>query len=91
MAIVTTPLGFKKPDGQELVRGGDNAIADNAQRAQELLASTLARLGQAEANIQAGLGDGVGLMEDPDNPGTYFMTSTSTFAEDPAYPGLYNF
>lgn len=38
MGMTTTPLGFKKPDGNELVRGGDNVIADNAQRAQDLLA-----------------------------------------------------
>lgn len=86
-----TPLGFKKPSGQDLVRAGDNAIADNAQRAQELLASTLARLGQAEANIRGGLGDGPGLIEDPDNPGTYFMTDTSPITPDPENPGLYNF
>lgn len=86
-----TPLGFKKPSGQDLIRAGDNAIADNAQRAQDLLSSTLARLGQAEANIQGGLGDGPGLIEDPMNPGTYFMTDTSPITEDPAHPGLYNF
>ena len=27
MAIETTPLGFLKPDGNELVRNGDNAIS----------------------------------------------------------------
>lgn len=37
MAIVTTPLGFQKPDGNELFRNGDNAISHNAQRAQDLL------------------------------------------------------
>ena len=91
MAVTTTPLGFKKPDGNELVRGGDNVIADNAQKAEELLASTLGRLGQAEANINAGLNGGHGLSEDPLNPGTYFMADTSPLAEDPASPGLYNF
>lgn len=38
MAVTITPLGFKKPDGNELVRGGDNAISDNAQTAQDLIA-----------------------------------------------------
>ena len=37
MAITTTPLGFKKPDGNELARNGDNVIADNAQTAQDLI------------------------------------------------------
>ena len=37
MAVTTTPLGFKKPDGNEPVRGGDNHIADNAQRVDDLL------------------------------------------------------
>lgn len=37
MAIETTPLGFQKPDGNELFRKGDNVIAHNAQRAQELI------------------------------------------------------
>lgn len=91
MAVTTTPLGFKKPDGNELVRGGDNVIADNAQKAQELFASTLGRLGQAEANIQGGLGSGPGLSEDPLNPGTYFIADASPLTEDPLSPGLYNF
>lgn len=98
MAIAITPLGFKKPDGTELVKGGDNVIADNAQKAQDLLAAALAadaalatRLGQAEANINAGMGGGPGLTEDPLNPGTYFMADTSPIQEDPASPGLYTF
>ena len=60
MAITTTPLGFKKPDGNELVRGGDNAIADNAQKANDLLDGVLTRLGAAEASIRAGGGTGGG-------------------------------
>lgn len=44
MAIVTTPLGFQKPDGNELVRGGDNAIAHNAQTAQNLHAEVRAQI-----------------------------------------------
>jgi hypothetical protein len=30
-------LGFKKPDGNELARNGDNIIADNAQTAEDLI------------------------------------------------------
>ena len=37
MAIETTPLGFQKPDGNEQVKNGDNVIAHNAQRAQDLI------------------------------------------------------
>ncbi|MEO5317579.1 hypothetical protein PV761_03160 [Arthrobacter sp. CC3] len=37
MAVETTALGFKKPDGNELVKGGDNIIAHNAQKSQELI------------------------------------------------------
>ena len=44
MAIVITPLGFQKPDGNELVRNGDNVIAANAQKAQDLLSDARARL-----------------------------------------------
>ena len=43
MAVEITPLGFKKPDGNEPVRNGDDHIADNAQRAQELIAELQAR------------------------------------------------
>ena len=92
MAVTITPLGFKKPDGNELIRGGDNAISDNAQKAQDVLNGVLGRLGQAEANINAGQGGGgVGLTEDPDNPGTYFMAATSPITADPVTPGLYTF
>jgi hypothetical protein len=98
VAITTTPLDFKIPDGNELVRGGDNVIGHNAQRASDLLAATQAqlaaalnRLGQAEANIKGGLGTDIGLSEDPLNPGTYFMADTSPLTEDPTSPGLYTF
>ncbi|QWY79658.1 hypothetical protein PP637_gp28 [Arthrobacter phage Persistence] len=42
MAIELTPLGFQKPDGNELVRNGDNAIAANAQKSQDLIAAAQA-------------------------------------------------
>lgn len=105
MAVALTSLGFKKPDGTELFRQGDNVIADNAQKAEDLiqariaaqlaaaaaLAATNARLGVAEANIQAGNGNGPGLSEDPLNPGTYFMADDSPITADPLNPGLYTF
>ena len=91
VAVEITPLGFKKPDGAELVRGGDNVIADNAQKAQELLQSALDRIGVAEANISAGTGTGPGISEDPLNPGTYYIASDSPINEDPDYVGLYTF
>lgn len=52
MAIETTPLGFQKPDGNELVRNGDNAISANAQRAQDLFAGLMA--GHVEVNFDGG-------------------------------------
>ncbi|MFB8368596.1 hypothetical protein ACFC25_04440 [Pseudarthrobacter sp. NPDC055928] len=54
MAITTTPLGFKKPDGQELVRGGDNVIADNAQKADDLLANIAGRLATIDTPFNIG-------------------------------------
>lgn len=91
MAVQTTALGFRIPDGNELARNGDNDIATNGQKAQHYLANVLARLGVAEANIQAGMGGGPGLTEDPLNPGTYFMSDDSPIIEDPENPGLYTF
>jgi hypothetical protein len=96
MAIETTPLGFQKPDGNEPVRGGDNLIAANAQKAQDVItevkadALTLAgRLGVTEAKINAGAG-GPGLSEDPDHPGLYYFAGPA-FSADPLHPGLYTF
>ena len=91
MAVETTPLGFKKPDNNEMVKFGAHYMTLNAQRTEELLGNALGRLGQAEANIQGGLGSGPGLHEDPDNAGMYFMAETSPLTEDPASPGLYTF
>jgi len=86
MAVEITPLGFKKPDGKEAVRNGDNVIADNAQKAEDVLAYALGRIGQAEAN--AG-GVTHGLTEDLTRPGTYFIASDSPIQPDPANPGFY--
>lgn len=96
MAIETTPLGFKKPDGNDPLRNGDNIIADNAQKAQELIASAqtqdavlAGRIGVTEAKVNAGAG-GPGLSADPDNAGLYFFAGP-TIAPDPVTPGLYTF
>jgi hypothetical protein len=98
MAYEETTLGYRKPDGSDPAKNGDNHIAHNAQKNQEhiaaltaALAQANARLGVAEANIRGGLGTDLGLSEDPLNPGTYFMADTSPITEDPANPGLYTF
>ena len=49
MAIVTTPLGLQKPDGGEAVRNGDNVIAANAQKVEDLIQADRGRLGNIEA------------------------------------------
>jgi len=65
MAITTTPLGFKKPDGNELARGGDNVIADNAQKAQDLLAGLSAQVASISTPYNIGLDiDGVPFFQD---------------------------
>jgi hypothetical protein len=107
VAIETTPLGFQKPDGNELARNGDNVISANAQKAQDLIAAAqtqitvkaaeaeaadselAARIGVAEAAINAGAG-GPGLSADPDHAGLYFFAGP-TIAPDPVTPGLYTF
>lgn len=92
----TTALGFKKPAATELVKGGADIIAFNAQKSQDLIAAANAtdsalsgRIGAAEAAINAGAG-GPGVAEDPDHPGLYYFAGPA-FAVDPAYPGLYMF
>lgn len=71
MAITTTPLGFKKPDGQELVRGGDNVIADNAQKAQDLLGLALPVI--ATLQTAAFAAGALVMVEDPADPGFYIL------------------
>jgi len=48
VAVEVTPLGFKKPDGNERVRDGDNVISENAQKANDLLLQDRARLANLE-------------------------------------------
>ena len=98
MAVEITTHGLRAPDGKELARNGENDIAHNARKTDALHTATLAaqanlnaRLGRAEANINAGTGGGPGLVEDPLNPGTYFMADDSPLTEDPAAPGFYTF
>lgn len=63
--MTTTPLGFKKPDGTELVRGGDNAISDNAQKAEDLFANVAAQLATVVAPFNIALDiDGVPYFQD---------------------------
>ena len=52
MAIEQTPLGFKKPDGNEPLRQGEEVIAHNAQTAQDLIAELLTRF---PANFDGGV------------------------------------
>ena len=86
-----TTLGFRKPPGTVLAKTGASDIAFNGQKAEDVLQGILGRLGQAEANIQAGGGPGPGLVEDPLNPGMFFMAESSPIDEDPENPGLYTF
>lgn len=89
MAVEETPLGYKKPDGNELAKDGENVIAHNAGKNQEHISGLQSRVGVAEAKINAGAG-GPGLSEDPDNPGIYYFAGPA-FTADPENPGLYQF
>lgn len=77
MAVTITPLGFKKPDGAELVRGGDNHISDNAQKAEDLIAAaqaTAANHGARITNIETAASPGGGLLVgDPNDPGFFLI------------------
>jgi hypothetical protein len=44
VAVETTPLGFKKPDGNDPVRNGDNHIATNADLSETLLQEQIAQI-----------------------------------------------
>ena len=84
MAVEVTPLGFKKPDGNERVRDGDNVISDNAQKSQDLISAARTDINAAQtdinghairiASIESAVGVGGGLlMEDPSDPGFYIV------------------
>ena len=71
MAVEITPLGFKKPDGNDPIRDGNDHISTNAQKAQELLADTRGRLKAVEsAAFSAGA---LQILEDPADPGYYLI------------------
>ena len=48
MAIETTPLGFQKPDGNDLLKNGDNVISNNAQVADNLIMNVDFRVSEVE-------------------------------------------
>lgn len=49
MAITNTSLGLQKPDGNELLRDGDNVISANAQKIDDLITSDRGRMAAIEA------------------------------------------
>jgi hypothetical protein len=49
MAIEETPLGLQKPDGNELLRNGDNVISTNAQITDDLITNVEFRVAEIEA------------------------------------------
>ncbi|MDZ4233910.1 MAG: right-handed parallel beta-helix repeat-containing protein, partial [Dietzia sp.] len=53
MAIVTTPLGFQKPDGNELTRNGDDILRANADKAEQRIQEDRGRLNNAESAANA--------------------------------------
>lgn len=58
MAVELTPLGFKKPNGFELVRQGDNVISDNAQKADDLLTEVKSNIADLEHRTTAHIDGG---------------------------------
>lgn len=84
MAVEITPLGFQKPDGYELVRNGDNAIAANAQKAQDILATHDARLANLD-NAAGFTGDPLAL-----NDAAFAETLTSGAATNAALDSRLN-
>lgn len=60
MAVETTPLGFTKPDNNEMVKFGAYAIRLNAQRSEELLSGLSAQVAAVSTPYNIGLDvDGV--------------------------------
>lgn len=85
MAASKTPLGFQTPASNELVRNGADEISANALKSDELFTDTRGRVG----SLEAGKALDPGLVEDPDNPGTYFLEPDTNLAPDPVNPGFY--
>lgn len=81
MAVEETPLGFKKPDGaSELVKRGAQMIADNAQKAQELIAAGQTAQTAMQADLNEALTQLAALTEasaatdfDGGTPGTVYV------------------
>jgi hypothetical protein len=84
VAIDVTPLDFWAPDGNERVKDGENAIAHNALKAQELIAADRADIAAQTAtlaghdvrisSVESAVGVGGGLlMEEPTDPGLYIV------------------
>lgn len=48
MAIETTPNGYQKPDGADLIRNGDNVISNNAQVAENHFVNVDFRISEVE-------------------------------------------
>lgn len=77
MAVTETALGLKVPDGNDPVRNGDNHIADNARKTQELIQSDRESLDAIRKRVEtvesaAFVGGGL-LMEDPADPGFFLV------------------
>lgn len=107
MGIEITPLGLKKPDGNESIREGDNVIAFNAQKTQDLTAETreqLATESLSRAAQDAALAGRIGVAEALINAGAggpglsadpdhagLYFFAGPTISPDPVTPGLYTF
>jgi len=65
MAVTTTPLGFLLPDGNEPARNGDNHIAANGRKADDLLQGLSAQVASVSTPYNIGLDiDGVPFFQD---------------------------
>jgi hypothetical protein len=107
MGVTVTPLGFRKPDGNEPVRNGDNDIAANAQAAQDLIAAAQATAvanAAAAAAQDAVLAGRIGVTEAKVDAGAggpglsadpdnagLYFFAGPSIAPDPVTPGLYTF
>lgn len=107
MGIELTPLGLKKPDGNESIREGDNVIAFNAQKTEDVVAETrgqIAAESASRATQDAALSGRIGVAEAMINAGAggpglsadpdhagLYFFAGPTIAPDPITPGLYTF